>query len=220
MESQLKALKVAELRELLTKAAVLFASKINKADLIAKVLASQPAIDVYHSLHGTTDLLSPPEEHEQVLQPPPEAAPVEPSPAAASPPVPVQKPASVDENDVTPPENATVTPPTAPEDPEEEKRRKRAERFGIPYVEPPKARPPRGQNAKRAPLDDSKKLATRANRFGTTAPSAAQKRSAPTETVDAEEQDRRKKRAERFGTGPQLAQLKAGRFGIVPFPQK
>lgn len=40
------------------------------------------------------------------------------------------------------------------------------------------------------------KLDARAARFGT-----SQKRPAPAEEVDAEEQERRRKRAERFGTG-------------------
>jgi hypothetical protein len=40
------------------------------------------------------------------------------------------------------------------------------------------------------------KLNARAARFG------GQKRPAPVEEVDAEEQERRRKRAERFGTGP------------------
>ena len=40
------------------------------------------------------------------------------------------------------------------------------------------------------------KLQVRAERFGT---DTGKKRSAPAETADAEEQERRKKRAERFG---------------------
>jgi len=87
------------------------------------------------------------------------------------------------------------------EDPEAEKRRKRAERFGIPLVEPHKPRPPRAQAPqKRSPFDGPKKLEARAARFETV--TAAQKRHAPTESIDVEEQEKRRKRAERFGIPP------------------
>ncbi|KAH9949612.1 hypothetical protein B0H21DRAFT_727646 [Amylocystis lapponica] len=50
-ESKLKALKVVDLKDLLTKAAVPIPSKANKQDLIAKVLASPAALQVYHQQH-------------------------------------------------------------------------------------------------------------------------------------------------------------------------
>ncbi|KAG6860009.1 hypothetical protein C0995_000613 [Termitomyces sp. Mi166 len=80
-------------------------------------------------------------------------------------------------------------PPLAPAKPlqdEAEKRRLRAERFGIPLV--PTA------------LDDPSKLATRATRFGT-----SQKR--PADSVDAEEEEKHRKRAERFATKPSIVNL-------------
>lgn len=50
-------------------------------------------------------------------------------------------------------------------------------------------------------LKDAEKLKARAARFGAPQPAAAgQKRSAPTENIDPEEAERRRKRAERFGT--------------------
>ncbi|KAG6868911.1 hypothetical protein C0993_007685 [Termitomyces sp. T159_Od127] len=63
---------------------------------------------------------------------------------------------------------------------EAEKRRLRAERFGIPLVP--------------AALDDPNKLAARAARFG-----AAQN---PADGAAAEEEEKRRRRAERFGTNP------------------
>ena len=52
-----KQLKVADLKEILTKAQVTIQGKANKADLIAKILASQEALNAYEELHG---------EHKQV----------------------------------------------------------------------------------------------------------------------------------------------------------
>ncbi|KAF4620494.1 hypothetical protein D9613_000607 [Agrocybe pediades] len=98
-------------------------------------------------------------------------------------------------------------------DEELEKRKKRAARFGIALVEPQqpksKAAPKAAGNpAPTAAVDvDPKKLEARAARFGikpTANPPAAttngKKRSSPeTPEIDAEEQERRRKRAERFG---------------------
>ena len=47
-----KALKVVDLKDILSKAQVSVTGKANKPDLIAKILASQQAIDVYNQLHG------------------------------------------------------------------------------------------------------------------------------------------------------------------------
>ncbi|OCH93129.1 hypothetical protein OBBRIDRAFT_832904 [Obba rivulosa] len=120
-------------------------------------------------------------------------------------------------------------PASSAEDAELEKRKARAARFGIPLVEvpPPKAAPAKKEKASAknaslatAPPEDTQKLSARAARFGievkareakavppAKVPAAAtngngngKKRSAPaTETVDAEELQRRQKRAERFG---------------------
>jgi len=125
----------------------------------------------------------------------------------------------------SPAASASSVAPAAPLDPEEEAKRKRAERFGITYIPPKpkdatKPKPaatkkdtsattkPQATNGKASvgakPSEDVGKLKGRAERFGistkskpTTADaSLGQKRSAP---VDPEEEERRRKRAERFG---------------------
>ncbi|KAI0645400.1 hypothetical protein C8Q79DRAFT_691307 [Trametes meyenii] len=52
MEAKLKSLKVVDLKDILNKAGVAIPSKANKPDLIAKVLASPAAVDVYNQQHG------------------------------------------------------------------------------------------------------------------------------------------------------------------------
>lgn len=93
-------------------------------------------------------------------------------------------------------------------DGELEKRKARAARFGIPLVEPKK--PHQLSPKKVAPStkiisvpEDPEKLEARTARFGiddaiTQAPKHGAKRAAPVEEVDAEEHERRRKRAERF----------------------
>ncbi|GLB45968.1 hypothetical protein LshimejAT787_4500060 [Lyophyllum shimeji] len=200
MENQLKTLKVADLRAILVKARVQVSSKTNKNDLVAKILASQPALDAYKSMYKSDDLLAPPEDDDwnndqEPRVPSSEPLPAAPPPEPPKPPTPEKQDTKVengtsdasgattqgteDAPDVRDATGATIND----EDLEAEKRRKRAERFGIPL--------------KLSSLDDPKKLEARASRFGTN--SAAQKRSAPTEVVDAEEQEKRRKRAERFG---------------------
>jgi HeH/LEM domain len=51
MESKLKALKVADLKDILSKANVSVPAKANKADLVAKISTSASAIDVYNRLY-------------------------------------------------------------------------------------------------------------------------------------------------------------------------
>jgi len=51
MESKLKALKVVDLRAILAKANVSFPTKANKQDLVARIIASQAATQVYYKLH-------------------------------------------------------------------------------------------------------------------------------------------------------------------------
>ncbi|GLB37214.1 hypothetical protein LshimejAT787_0402650 [Lyophyllum shimeji] len=214
MDNQLKTLKVADLRAILAKAHVQVSSKTNKNDLVAKILASQPALDAYKSMYKSDDLLAPPEDDDwnndqEPRVPSSEPLPAAPPPEPPKPPTPEKQDTKVENG--TSDASGTTTQGTedAPdatgatindEDLEAEKRRKRAERFGIPLVEPPQPRPQRTQvqvPQKLSSLDDPKKLEARASRFGTN--SAAQKRSAPTEVVDAEEQEKRRKRAERFG---------------------
>ncbi|TFK44608.1 hypothetical protein BDQ12DRAFT_717744 [Crucibulum laeve] len=219
MESKLKALKVVDLKNILATAGVAVPAKATKPDLITRILASQPALDAYDALypsrnsqHAATVPISQPAKQPA---PPPAPSP-KPPPSAAKqlPPAPqadyVPAPASESTDSSAPPQD------DAPTDPELEKRRQRAARFGIPIVEPtkqPTAKQSRAKDIARngAPnpvktpiIDDPEKLQARAARFGieakaAAAPKTSQKRAAPVEQVDAEEQERRKKRAERFG---------------------
>lgn len=50
---RLKALKVIDLKNILTQASVHAPAKANKADLITRILASKPALDVFNSLYPT-----------------------------------------------------------------------------------------------------------------------------------------------------------------------
>ncbi|PBK72535.1 hypothetical protein ARMSODRAFT_763085 [Armillaria solidipes] len=177
MESKLKALKVVDLKAILATASVSLPAKANKQDLINTILASQPALDAYNTLHDVPVQVDPPkapEKKEELVAEPtavPEPAAVEPAPAAAV-------------------------------DPELEKRKLRAARFGIPLVE---SKPDRKNASRRKLPDDSEKIKSRAARFGittkpTTSPPSKRKATATvTEEVDAEELARRQKRAERFG---------------------
>lgn len=62
--NKLKALKVVDLKAILTKANVQAPAKATKSDLISRILASQPAQDAYLSLYPPQDdLLAPPEEY-------------------------------------------------------------------------------------------------------------------------------------------------------------
>jgi SAP domain-containing ribonucleoprotein len=51
METKLKALKVADLKAVLAKAAVQPPARATKADLISRILASQPAQDAYRAIY-------------------------------------------------------------------------------------------------------------------------------------------------------------------------
>jgi hypothetical protein len=53
-----KALKVADLKEILKKAAVSAPPKATKADLIARILAEPAAIDAYNALHNPAGVTS------------------------------------------------------------------------------------------------------------------------------------------------------------------
>ncbi|KAJ7925145.1 hypothetical protein B0H13DRAFT_1975230 [Mycena leptocephala] len=205
MEAKLKTLKVADLKDILAKAQQPPPPKATKSDLIARILASKEATDVYNAKFAPKDdLLAPPEDLDwdvdQVNPPETSAEPPKPvsASAAKSAPAPaVAKPAPAPTSTAPASTAPADAPPTAAtDDAEAEKRRKRAERFGVPLIEP---RPPVVKKAaavatKKPDVPD--KLNARAARFGT-----GQKRPAPPEEVDAEEQERRRKRAERFGTG-------------------
>ncbi|KAH8107494.1 hypothetical protein DFH11DRAFT_1549512 [Phellopilus nigrolimitatus] len=53
MESKLKALKVVDLKDVLTRAGVSIPTKANKPDLIAKIIASPAALSVFDEIHGS-----------------------------------------------------------------------------------------------------------------------------------------------------------------------
>ncbi|TDL24324.1 hypothetical protein BD410DRAFT_786440 [Rickenella mellea] len=274
MESKLKALKVVELREILTKANVEIPSRAHKPDLIAKIIASPKAIEIFNGSNADgassspgaapsatptvlpqNDVASVPTVAMSQLSSKDTLTPPETSlaPKAVEP----RKPTSTNKTNATVPKASTipVTPdvveksslhPAAPAptsvsgdsatanapqevnnvvDEQLERRRKRAERFGIPLVEPSKSvgrktqkhsrnssntpgspatpSPAATNGAKPTPSlpDDLEKIKARQERFGTNAAIPAQlagkKRGSP--APDDEEMERRRKRAERFG---------------------
>ncbi|KAI0250381.1 hypothetical protein BJV78DRAFT_1220283 [Lactifluus subvellereus] len=248
MEVKLKTLKVADLKEICTRANVPTTTRSTKADLITKVLASQAAIDAYNAKYQQTGNSAPPPKpaalsnNDDILTYPEDVDwTLEKHPAPVSVPATVPKPTKT--NGPTEPASTSIKPqskvappkappaareavktlapaPATPVDEELEKRKARAARFGIALVEPSKpktksapvpvpASAPKAEATAKA-TDDAAKLKTRAERFGsgksaqtgaTSIPSAGvRKRGAGlVEEVDVEEQERRRKRAERFG---------------------
>lgn len=150
MDAHLKTLKVPELKAVLAAAAVQVPARATKADLIAKIIAEPAAVAAYKKAHAPEEVEEEVEEVVEEVAEEPADEPVAEAVVEATPEVPDAAAPAVNE--------------------EEEKRRKRAERFGIPVVAPaaPKTRT-------RAP-----------------------KRAAE-ESVDPEELEKRRKRAERFG---------------------
>ncbi|PPQ99719.1 hypothetical protein CVT24_009702 [Panaeolus cyanescens] len=206
MENKLKALKVADLKQILVKATISAPAKATKADLISRIQASQQAIDAYNALYPPADdLLAPPEEIDwnnvdqttsETQQSSVTAESVEPTPA----PPPQAEPLPVSTSE-TPTETATNESVV---DPDLERRKQRAARFGIPLVEPHKQ-----PIKKTKPTVDQAVLEARKSRFGLPATTNSKpdaqatnpkKRPAPaTKPADPEEEERRRKRAERFG---------------------
>ncbi|EDR11798.1 uncharacterized protein LACBIDRAFT_313572 [Laccaria bicolor S238N-H82] len=201
MDQKLKALKVVDLKSILVAASVAIPTKVTKPELIARILASQPALDAYHRQYEPSDdLLAPPEDVDWNVDQPDLLA-VDPQPVIPADPPKPPPPA--------PPSTIPVPSPPKVVDSELEKRKQRAARFGIPLVE--NAAKSTGKLTA-APLpqaalpDDPAKLSTRAARFGVanpvaptpTVPYKTQKRAAATELIDPEELERRKRRAERF----------------------
>ncbi|TFY76039.1 hypothetical protein EWM64_g7974 [Hericium alpestre] len=217
MESKLKALKVVDLRDILSRASVPVPAKATKADLISKILASPPALNAY------TEKYSPPTPSVPKDAPSAPSERIEPkapkngnqilTEAATASFVPKDKPSS---STAQPPKKSSKASPTAPSesasssltapDDDLEKRKRRAERFGIPLVEAKPAATTNRPTSIKGVLDDPKKLNARAQRFGITTsadpkgPDVSLKRPAPTDDIDPEELERRRKRAERFGT--------------------
>ncbi|KAF7967704.1 hypothetical protein HWV62_21632 [Athelia sp. TMB] len=233
-EAKLKSLKVVDLKDILAKASVAVPAKANKQDLIKLILGTPAALEVYARQQNPNvapssaadDLLAPPEDFDWDGDS--TDAPSNKEPAASKETgtegLETAKPASkAAAKPASPPKKAAPAAPAVVAtteqfaddtvDEELEKRRKRAERFGVPLVETPKPTPPAakkgGRNAAQpkpahtaAAAEDSEKLNARAARFGTAkAPSAvvANKKRPVEESVDPEELERRKKRAERFG---------------------
>ncbi|OBZ68129.1 hypothetical protein A0H81_11900 [Grifola frondosa] len=216
MESKLKALKVVDLKDILSKANVAIQGKANKQDLIAKILASSAAVDVYNTLHGTADS-SPPSK--------------KPSPSSVT--------NTVSSQPSPPPADSTVAPDTTTADtPSDTYRRpirdvhrlsrpairsKRASASTVPAAPKPKATKAAPKLSSGASPDDAERLKARAARFAASQPAAApqtrapvtkpaqsngRKRAAPpAEPVDAEELERRRKRAQRFGIAPVEAKV-------------
>ena len=188
----MKALKVADLKVYLQKAGLDTNGK--KQDLVNRILENKSARDIFE----------PPTDATPEVQP--AAAPSEPAPATPTPVIPAPAadpprtpapaatqttPASAKAKDVN---DASAAPATAPAvnetaDEDIEKRRKRAERFGIPFVE----KPANGSNNPTT-VDERKKA--RAERFGI--PAVAGVKREQNGEVNAEEEERRRKRAERF----------------------
>ncbi|KAF8348090.1 hypothetical protein F5887DRAFT_952085 [Amanita rubescens] len=193
MDASLKSLKVADLKLILSTAGLSAPARATKADLISRIQASPQATTAIRSLHPN---LLPPDSPPLVSDPqPPSPEPPHPAPAITDAP-----PADSDlERRQLRAERFGV--PLQPTDPELEKRKKRAERFGIPLLETSK--PKNAANVRvflsvyqriytDGGVQDADKLKAHAD--------PGKKRSATAETLDVEEQERRKKRAERFGT--------------------
>ncbi|KAG1742896.1 hypothetical protein EDB19DRAFT_1700763 [Suillus lakei] len=207
MDTKLRALKVPELKEILSKASIP-PGNAKKQDLINKILANPPAIDVFHTLHPATkpknskpapppstddDLLAPPEEIDWTVEESISVVTSKPASPPVSPPKKSKQPLP------STPAPATASPPLVQS--EEDKRKARAARFGTTYVEPTQQQPKKDKPATVPSSENLDKLKARADRFGTVASvtKTSGKRAAPIENVDPEEQERRRKRAERFG---------------------
>ncbi|KAI0029208.1 hypothetical protein K488DRAFT_88967 [Vararia minispora EC-137] len=204
MEAKLKALKVADLKEILATASVSTPTRVNKADLIAKILASDPAQAVYRrkyepdtvpSIPSKDSLLEPPED--DITWSDPEDVSIEATPSAKS------FPAFSPHSTSTPMPtiaNQQISKPADPStglDSEGRKLQARAVRFGLP--------------------NEEEKLRARAERFGM--PTSGETPSVLATEEAEKELAARKARAERFGiplvdskqTPPELAHGRIGR---------
>ncbi|KIY74230.1 hypothetical protein CYLTODRAFT_67 [Cylindrobasidium torrendii FP15055 ss-10] len=136
IESKLKALKVPELKAIITASEVSVTSKANKGDLIAAIIASQKAVSTYYALHDPEGQpeshAAEPEEAQTQEEPVVSAPPKEDVPAQATP-AEAKKPASSNANKADASAEASKTDVVV--DVELEKRKARAARFQIPLVE-------------------------------------------------------------------------------------
>jgi hypothetical protein len=109
----LKQLKVPDLKRILADAGISVPSRLNKADLVARIQAEPDALAVFRAQHQPASAPSP-------------------APPAATRPSPAPSPAAA------PAQTASSTPPpVSAADAELEKRKARAARFGIPLIKPP-----------------------------------------------------------------------------------
>ncbi|KAI0686350.1 hypothetical protein BC835DRAFT_1420448 [Cytidiella melzeri] len=223
MESKLKALKVVELKDILSKAQVTVVGKANKADLIAKILASPNALATLEEQAGRTPgtTASPTAPLDTPTAPVHDAtnsltsSKAIATPAVTSVPAPISPPKAKSAPSKACEKTDTADAPQPVEDPELEKRKARAARFGIPLVEPKVSKAAAAHLHKHStsevkPIDNPEKLDARSKRFGIKNSKTSEsepvrtgrgnKRAAPaSEIVDPEEAERRKRRAERFG---------------------
>ncbi|KAJ3749110.1 hypothetical protein DFH05DRAFT_1475518 [Lentinula detonsa] len=185
MEAKLKSLKVVDLKQILTKANVAPAGKANKADLIAKIIASPAAVDAFNAIYPSAepapaandDLLAPPEDLDWTVEevPPSKSDDIAPDPTTKTPAEPAKASASEPTPTSEPSKASTTTESTLNTvDADLEKRKQRAARFGIPLVEPKTKNKSKqlSVTAKKTdtpatqPSVDAAKLQGRAQRFG------------------------------------------------------
>ncbi|KAG9046252.1 hypothetical protein FS837_004778 [Tulasnella sp. UAMH 9824] len=220
---KLNKLKVADLKPILQKVGLPVSGKKN--ELVDRILASKEAL----AAAGLGDEPAPAAQEDMNADLP--DLPAEEPIVSNTVPTPAHVPAPVAAVPAAEPPAAatTTTAPEAPKlDDEAERRRKRAERFGIPFVDEkkkaaPPAKPASGAGASKAsgakpaaapaapasPEED--RLRKRAERFGlpvATAGAASNGRTkgaaketapAPAAVVDPAEEEKKRKRAERFG---------------------
>ncbi|KAG9099963.1 hypothetical protein FRC07_010455, partial [Ceratobasidium sp. 392] len=175
-----KALKVPELKDILTKSNTPIGSKANKADLIAKILATPVALELAGggtggevAKGGDDDLLAPPDEFDweggaESKGAAPAAEPAAAASAAEADPATAPESTTNLEAPATEPTTTTTTEaptseaPQSQEDIELERRKARAARFGVPLVEQPAKKtpkPPRSKGKSDTPVAQGSKKA-------------------------------------------------------------